>query len=175
MAAPLAGTGGKRDKVAIVLEGVKSTYNAQYQCTITRLVLDHTRLEIVISERGDGSLGPIQPPEYSRVTLTAKAGAARALALRTSRWDKLDSNTAIGSLVYDVAPLFEAAEGARLTFTYGSAGYSAATLLVWGRDVIERHGLAPLMSDEDDPEEEGRGGGGGGSEAAKDEPVDMEM
>ena len=114
MAAPL---GGGRDAAAVAADKVVidlaaagggaapvSAYNAAYTCRIVALELQRNALVLTIVERGDGSLGPIQPPEVSSLRVVAApkkaggggGGASRSLSLRDSEWDVRNDNAAEG-------------------------------------------------------------------------------
>lgn len=127
---------------------VRSRYNEDYVCSVTRLVFRRDALLVEFSVVGDMSLGTLQGPSHSGLFLCEPIGFGTVIASsRPSECllsaDDEEQNYA-GFLCYPFS--FDAMLGSRLRFQYGIAGYSCPQLAELNPEFCKTHHLEHLAT-----------------------------
>lgn len=113
--------------------GTSSRYNSSYYCDILEVGVDQTKLVVGFNVRGDGSLGSLQDPMTSKISI----GNWQVHASRCKTKIKNIYQIA-GELEFDV-DVEDSSIGvlsSSVYFTFGQSGYSSALLQIPGAENI---------------------------------------
>jgi len=100
-----------------------SRFNEYYFCDIVRLEFNQNDFNVHIEVRGNGSLGPIQDPERSRLFIGTNLNP---IPYRTISFSVRESNVVKGFFNYDS---FHLVPGRNMFFQFGVTGYSKVCIL----------------------------------------------
>jgi len=106
------------------LENVVSRYNSNLYCTIIAYEFYENEFRVHIAVRGDMSMGSLQHPSYSIITISKN----KIIHTKGAKYTVQDSARAYdGYLIFDYNEL----EKGDIYFTYGQFGYSKVKLFTY--------------------------------------------
>lgn len=110
--------------------GTISRFNEDYYCEVLSAAIesegDSHVLKLGFNLRGDGSLGPLQPPALSKVVV----GDGVHLVLAKTAIKQKDSYQIQGFLYFDCSESIDAVLSEQVLFEYGAEGYSTTAIIV---------------------------------------------
>ncbi|CAF1443721.1 unnamed protein product [Rotaria sp. Silwood1] len=116
-----------------------SSFNNEYYCIIEKIEFYSGIIRIYIDERGDNSLGPIQNPMSSALSILNKSSLSKTKNPIDGKFSINDeSRQYLGYLDFPLDNSFLTSQYI-IGFQYGGFGYSTAKLFRFDQELINRY------------------------------------